>query len=105
MLYKDKNKEIKFISERRRRYKKKLIEIKGGKCQICGYSNCVAALEFHHIDEVKRAKISYIYNRGWDRILKEVEKTILVCANCHREIHKNLIDLNKLVPIAQRWSN
>ena len=67
-----------------------MIELKGGKCEFCGYNKCVAALEFHHIGE-KEDKISKIYNRGWKRILAEVEKTRLVCANCHREIHADLI--------------
>ena len=85
-----------YISERRRRYKKKLVEIKGGKCQFCGYAKSIQALEFHHIGENKEAKISYIYNRGWKRILKEVDKTVLVCANCHREIHASLIPQGKI---------
>jgi len=89
MVWKDKKKVAEYISERRRRYKRQLVELKGGKCQFCGYSKCVEALEFHHKDEGE-AKISRIYNRGWKRILKEVNKTLLVCANCHREIHKDL---------------
>ena len=86
MVWKDKKKVAEYISKRRRRYKKRLVELKGGKCQICGYDKCVGALEFHH-KKKKEAKISRIYNRGWKRILQEANKTILVCANCHREIH------------------
>ncbi|MFH1586349.1 MAG: hypothetical protein ABID38_00670 [Candidatus Diapherotrites archaeon] len=89
MAWKDKKKVAEYISSRRRKYKKKLVELKGGKCQICGYDKCMGALEFHHEDE-KDKKISYIYNRGWDRILEEADKTLLVCANCHREIHESL---------------
>jgi len=88
MTWKDKKKVVKYISDRRRRYKKKLIELKGGKCQICGYDKCAAALEFHHQDE-KEEKISRIYNRSWKRILEEADKTLLVCANCHRELHNS----------------
>jgi hypothetical protein len=89
MVWKDKKKVAEYISKRRRRYKKRLVELKGGKCQICGYDSCVGALEFHHENE-KEAKISRIYNRGWERILHEADKTLLVCANCHREIHDGL---------------
>jgi len=89
MSWKDKKKVAEYISERRRKYKKKLVGLKGGKCQLCGYSKCIGALEFHH-EGGKDKKISLIYNRGWKRILKEADKTILVCANCHREIHEGL---------------
>ena len=78
-----------YVVERRRQYKRRLIELKGGKCEFCGYDKCASALEFHHLDE-KEDKISNIYNRSWKRILAEVEKTRLVCANCHREIHAGL---------------
>ena len=61
----------------------------GGKCQICDYNKCVEALEFHHIDETgKEASPSYIIMRwAWERVKRELEKCVLVCANCHREIH------------------
>lgn len=88
MTWMDKTKQAQYISDRRRKYKLRLIEHKGGKCERCGYSKCPSALDFHHIGE-KEDKISRIYNRGWKRILEEVESTILVCANCHREIHSN----------------
>ena len=87
MSWKDKEKAKKYITERRRIYKKRLVEMMGGRCQKCGYSNSVAALEFHHPSGSKEDKISRIYNRGWNRILEEVKKTILICANCHREMH------------------
>lgn len=63
----------------------------GGKCQICGYNRCIDALEFHHLDEKdKEAEPSHIIMRwSWEKALKELKKCILVCANCHREIHEN----------------
>lgn len=97
MVWKDKKKIIEYISDRRRKYKKKLVELKGGECQICGYMKSVQALEFHHVTNKERdAKISYIYNRGWNRIIKEAEKTILVCSNCHREIHSQIIPFSQV---------
>ena len=89
MTWKDKKKVAEYISERRRKYKAKLVELKGGKCQLCGYDKCITALEFHHKENNKEKQISTIYNRGWKRILEEADKTLLACANCHREIHKN----------------
>lgn len=62
-----------------------LIELKGGKCKDCGYKAHPAAFEFDHLRDKKLA-ISNMLNQPykWERILEEVEKCELVCANCHR---------------------
>lgn len=78
--------------EHRRKMKIKAIEYKGGKCSICDYSKCNAALEFHHLDPSE--KDFQISGRGctisWERLKIELDKTVLVCANCHREIHDKI---------------
>lgn len=80
------------IMRAQRRKKIKAVEALGGKCSICGYDRCINALEFHHI-EGKEEKPSYIIMRwSWDRVMKELEKCILVCSNCHREIHYQDLD-------------
>ena len=68
--------------------KQKAIEYLGGKCSICGYNKCSRALEFHHINpDEKDNTISNLYNYSWEKIKKELDKCILLCANCHRELH------------------
>lgn len=60
------------------------------KCCICGYDKNKAALEWHHTDNNKEFTINKLAKNAItnkERILKEIEKCILVCANCHREIH------------------
>lgn len=88
----------KMTTIRRLRIKKLLVEAKGGRCQACGYARCLVALDFHHIDE--STKLFGLSQRGlihsWDKIVAESKKCILVCANCHREIHAGLIDVSKL---------
>jgi hypothetical protein len=83
---------------RRLRMKKKLVDIKGGECQICGYSRCLVALDFHHIDEsTKEFELSQRdLTRKWEKIVEEAKKCLLVCANCHREIHAGIVVLDKL---------
>lgn len=77
-----------------RRKKLKAIEAFGCKCQVCGYDKCIGALDFHHLTD-KQHSPSYIIQRwAWDRIKKELDKCILVCSNCHREIHYNEIDVD-----------
>lgn len=66
-----------------------VLEIFGSySCKICGYSKCRQALECHHIDpSIKEYEISNLNSCNKDIILQELKKCILVCANCHREIH------------------
>lgn len=76
--------------ECRRRLKARSIEYKGGKCSVCGYDHCSNALEFHHIDkDSKDFSISEAFARHmcWEDIVPELDKCILICLNCHREVH------------------
>ena len=60
----------------------------GGKCCICGYNKNISALEFHHTEpEHKDFHISNTKTTNINKIRLEIAKCILVCANCHREIH------------------
>ena len=71
-----------------------LVQYKGGKCEKCGYNKCEAALEFHHKDpKEKDFQVSHKalnYNEGIEKLYREADKCILLCANCHREIHNEL---------------
>lgn len=86
-------KDYRNIVKHRKKRKELLVEYKGGKCQICGYNRCLRALVFHHInpDEKEFSISSKVRNK--EDMLKEVDKCILVCANCHAEIHEGLIDI------------
>lgn len=76
---------------KKRAIKHRLIEYKGGKCQICGYDKCEGALQFHHRNPREKdfALSSVNLNRDFsmDALYAEVDKCDLVCANCHSEIH------------------
>lgn len=89
-IYLIKNKDNVNKQRRKRgdKHKKQLIAYKGGKCQICGYNDCIAALDFHHVKREKKFDIG----RGGGcyslrKLKEEVDKCILVCSNCHRKIH------------------
>lgn len=85
------------VAKRRKIIRGKAIDYKGGKCEICGYCNCVDALEFHHKDStVKDFGISAKgYTRSWEKVKLESDKCILLCANCHREEHNKIMNINK----------
>ena len=90
MSYKD-------IKNFRIRLKERSVYVMGEKCQCCGYDKCITALEFHHLDPLKKDfSFGDNTNRSWQNTKEELKKCILVCANCHREIHSGLIDNNKL---------
>jgi hypothetical protein len=80
------------VQKRRKKIRQMAVEYKGGKCQKCGYACCIEALELHHADSSgKDFSISEKgYTRSWDRVKEELDKCILLCANCHREIHAQI---------------
>lgn len=69
--------------------KQRAVEYMDGKCTSCGYDKCIRALEFHHIDSSKKSKTYNKRFRSWsfEKQKKELENCMLVCSNCHREIH------------------
>ena len=82
---------------RRRKIKTMLIEYKGGKCILCGYKRCVWALDLHHRDSKKKDFGLSVrgLTRAWVKVKKEADKCVLVCANCHREIHAGVVQLSR----------
>lgn len=78
--------------QRRLSVKIKCIDYKGSRCSVCGYNRCIGALEFHHLDpKEKEFQISSERNPSWETLVKELDKCILLCANCHREVEASLI--------------
>lgn len=83
-------------NKKHQNFKEKMILYKGGQCVSCSYNKCQDALEFHHLNPnekdftVAQYKGSILNNT----IKKELDKCILVCSNCHREIHAGLLKIN-----------
>ncbi len=74
--------------DRRKRLKEEAVKIAGGKCSVCTYDTCISALEFHHPQKNKEGNFSTLLkNESRQKLLKEAGKCILLCANCHRELH------------------
>ncbi len=79
------------VIEWRKRTKIKLVEYKGGKCQLCDYSKSLNALHFHHLDPNEKDFSISGKSLSFDKLKSEVDKCILVCSNCHSEIHEGII--------------
>lgn len=76
---------------RQRNLKREAVEYLGSKCIKCGYDSYIGALEFHHLDpKEKEFNISKFKGYKFKSIKEELDKCILLCANCHREIHSDV---------------
>jgi len=75
--------------------KLKLIENLGGACKNCGETR-FWTLHFHHPDKNKEKSFHYLKTMRFSLIEKESKKCILLCSNCHTELHDN--EINKELP-------
>lgn len=58
------------------------------ECSKCGYNKCKGALDLHHVDpSIKDKNIAKMTTYSVEKIKAEIAKCILLCANCHRELH------------------
>ncbi len=74
---------------RTKRYVEKLERIFGPlQCQVCKYSKNLAALDFHHVEShTKDSGLGMMKTASFERLRREAEKCVILCANCHREVH------------------
>ena len=80
--------------------KLQLVAEAGGKCVTCGYSRNLAALAWHHEDPGKKGfqlDLLSLSNRSERDIRLELGKCVLLCANCHAEIHSPTMDMRSLL--------
>ena len=84
-------------SKNRELKKQKIIDIKNKSdgCKKCKDKRYYL-LDFHHMDpSTKTFQIGQGESKGWERVLNEIKKCILLCSNCHREFH-HLEKINKI---------
>lgn len=85
--------QVESTTQRRRKVAETLKLEAGGQCSNCGYSRCLAALDFHHSSP--NQKEFGISSRGLTtsigKLREETKKCVLLCANCHREIHAIIV--------------
>jgi hypothetical protein len=86
------NKYQNYITQQRRGFERKtrLVNLKGGSCELCGYCKNLSALCFHHIKPSTKSfqiDIRQCSNNSWDKLIVEANKCQLLCLNCHAETH------------------
>ena len=107
--YKKKNKDRSdYLLYIRSKIKNKLIDMKGGKCEMCGYDKKIpSAYEFHHRDpNSKEFGISkYMHLEEYlPKIIEEIKKCDLLCCRCHTEVHHKLMDERRISAL-ERYKN
>lgn len=90
-----------YTTQKKRGVRRKLMLLKefGKQCSICGYNQNISALSFHHKNPKNksfRLDSRNLSNRKQESILKEANKCILVCNNCHAEIHNPSLNYKAL---------
>jgi len=87
--------EVRRVVAWRRKVKRILVEEAGGACALCGYAECDAALQFHHVDPAQKsfALSREGVTRSLARAREEAAKCVLLCANCHAKVEAGLAQL------------
>lgn len=91
-------KEKKRIKVRRNALTEKIQEYKTDKkCAICKEDD-ICCLDFHHLNDDKDMGISQMVHWGysWNRILTEINKCVILCANCHRKVHAGKLMVSRV---------
>lgn len=85
----------------RKNTKRRIVDAFGSNCGACGYNKCIQALELHHLDPNEK-EFSFGSVRAnpisWEKIVKELRKCVLLCSNCHREVHNNMREIGLECP-------
>jgi transposase len=83
------------VTRRRRNVKAILVAEAGGRCVICGYDRCQAALAFHHLDPSEKRMVVSAQGMGVGitQLRAEASKCVLVCHNCHAEVESGVTNL------------
>lgn len=85
------------VVRHRRASKERAVEFMGGRCALCGRDGPPGLFDFHHLDS--RSKSFGLSEQGisrsWEKTEAEVRKCVMLCANCHREVHAGLRTLPK----------
>lgn len=79
---------------RQHRLKQAAVDYKGGCCGNCGYRRYIGSLEFHHLDPLQKDfNLAAAHCTNFEKIQGELDKCVLLCANCHREEHARISGL------------
>ena len=70
-------------------------------CVLCGYKIIPQALDYHHVAPHNKKRNGINVSYGFNSVLKEMKKCVLLCKNCHTEVHSGL-HLQEIFDIAKK---
>lgn len=80
------------VTRRKQLVKEILVEEAGGCCAVCGYDRCIINLHFHHVDPAEKSfSLSMHTTKSLAAYREEMEKCVLLCANCHGEVEAGIL--------------
>lgn len=85
------------INLRRIIRKSLIVRLLGGCCLLCGYDKCSRNLAFHHVHDKRRELSCTDFQCSLETLEPEIKKCVLICNNCHGEVHDNLVDERKIL--------
>ena len=69
----------------------------GASCLGCGRDGALVLFEFHHRNAAEK-KFGISEDgilRSWHKVVAELAKCVMLCANCHREVHAGVRELDE----------
>lgn len=79
----------------RQRIKSEFVSSFGNKCCVCKKTYSMVVYDFHHIEPSdKRFAISQLWGSP-DLLLEEIQKCVMVCSNCHRQVNVGEVSIPK----------
>jgi hypothetical protein len=76
--------------------RKEMVRIAKDKpCQICKIKYDSVVMDLHHTDpNVKDSGVAKLMkSASYSKLQEEIDKCVVLCANCHRLLHADLVDL------------
>ena len=69
------------------------------KCLICSESE-YSCLDLHHLNPADKeyAIAVSVRQMSFEKLMKELSKCVVLCANCHRKVHAGIIQLEEYLP-------
>lgn len=80
---------LSYSHDRTKQRKIDIVEYMGGKCVDCGLVDDPVVYDCHHLDPTQKDFSIAKNKKSLDKIKPELDKCILLCANCHRKRHQN----------------
>ena len=101
---------LNYSNQKKRGLERKLMlfNLLGGKCSRCGYKKNIGALEFHHLNPEEKSfqlDMRHLANNSEDVLIEEAKKCVLLCSNCHKEIHYPHLSMDNAGNLVEIFEN